>query len=98
MRTLLALALLLAGAVALPGDADARRRGHAYHPRAYDQPYYYGAPRYYAPPRAYRPRLSREQLLCEERAQNEDPSGQYAGFPCWAREAFGRGGGGGGRR
>jgi hypothetical protein len=28
---------------------------------------------------------------CEERARHEDPSGQFAAYPCWAREAFGRG-------
>lgn len=34
---------------------------------------------------------------CEERARHEDPTGRYAGFPCWAREAFGRGTQGGGQ-
>jgi hypothetical protein len=34
---------------------------------------------------------------CEERARHEDPTGVYAGFPCWAREAFGRGTQGGGQ-
>jgi hypothetical protein len=28
------------------------------------------------------------------RAQNEDPSGQFAAYPCWARETFGRSSGG----
>jgi hypothetical protein len=42
----------------------------------------------------------RRNSVCEERARHEDPTGRYAGFPCWAREAFGRGtqGGGPGRR
>jgi len=31
-----------------------------------------------------------------QRAQNEDPGGQFAGYPCWARESFGRGAGSGG--
>jgi hypothetical protein len=31
-----------------------------------------------------------------QRAQNEDPSGQFAGYPCWAREMFARGSGTGG--
>jgi len=39
----------------------------------------------------------REQQVCEERAQAADPTGLYAGYPCWAREAFGRGAGGRGR-
>jgi hypothetical protein len=34
---------------------------------------------------------------CEARARHEDPTGVYASFPCWAREAFGRGTQGGGR-
>jgi tetratricopeptide (TPR) repeat protein len=36
------------------------------------------------------PRRSREQIECE-RAQYADPSGQYAGYPCWARAALGPG-------
>jgi hypothetical protein len=35
--------------------------------------------------------------VCEANAKHEDPTGLYAGFPCWAREAFGRGTQGGGR-
>jgi hypothetical protein len=31
------------------------------------------------------------------RARHEDPTGVYAGYPCWAREALGRGTQGGGR-
>jgi hypothetical protein len=34
---------------------------------------------------------------CEARARHEDPTGVYKGFPCWAREAFGRGTQGGGQ-
>ena len=33
----------------------------------------------------------RDQRACEERAEHEDRAGSYAGMPCWAREAFGRG-------
>jgi hypothetical protein len=29
-------------------------------------------------------------------AQNEDPAGRFAGYPCWAQESFGRGTGTGG--
>ena len=46
--------------------------------------YYY----YAVPPR-------RADSVCEERARAEDPTGQFAGHPCWAREAFGRGRSGG---
>jgi tetratricopeptide (TPR) repeat protein len=56
----------------------------------------------YAPPPAYPvqpssgaqppypaqpPPYSREEIECE-RARHADPAGRYAGFPCWAREAF----------
>ena len=33
----------------------------------------------------------RDNRACEERAEHEDRSGQYANLPCWAREAFARG-------
>lgn len=28
---------------------------------------------------------------CEAWARHEDPSGDFAGYPCWAREALARG-------
>ena len=40
------------------------------------------------PPYAYQPKVN---LACEERARAEDPTGQFASYPCWAREAFARG-------
>jgi hypothetical protein len=88
MRLLLAIALILGATAALPDPADARkgRRGPAYY---YGPGYYYGPPgNYYrqAPGLGYVP----ERQVCEERAFAEDPSGKYAGYPCWAREAFGR--------
>jgi hypothetical protein len=96
MRALLAIALIfLGGAVVLPDAADARQRARGVKPiysyqarRYYPAPRYYRAPRYYygPPPYAYR----REQSECERRAEAEDPSGQYAGYPCWARSTFGR--------
>lgn len=30
----------------------------------------------------------REQQFCKEEAFEADPSGQYGGYPCWARKAF----------
>lgn len=85
MRALFA-ALIFAGSLfAAHSAADAARRSK----RIPHQP------RYYQPAQP-RPDL-REQLLCEERAQNEDPAGQFKGYPCWAREIFGRGAGQGGR-
>ncbi len=101
MRTFPVIALVMAGALigslAPAGTADARKAQRYYQPRPY-QPHYY-QPRYqprgyyYQAPRGY----SYEQQVCEERAQAADPSGQYAGYPCWAREAFGRTPGGRGR-
>jgi hypothetical protein len=35
-------------------------------------------------------RLTAQQRLECERARQEDPTGEFVGFPCWAREAFGR--------
>jgi len=41
--------------------------------------------------RAARRHLSeRERVECQ-RARTEDPAGEFAQFPCWAREAFARG-------
>jgi hypothetical protein len=83
MRTLLAIAILVGSAVIPSQAADAPRK----YKRYYD-PYY----SYYA-----YPRYSREQVECE-RARHEDPAGVYAGYPCWAREAFGSGANRGGTR
>ena len=87
MRTLLATLVALGSIAALTSSADAARRAN----RVPGPPYYYAPPNSYAPP----PAALREQQVCEERAQAADPSGLYAGYPCWAREAFGRGGSGG---
>jgi hypothetical protein len=90
LAALLAVVSALAGSVALSAAAEARKKQRYYQPRYY-QPYYYQPPRrYYQQPRGY----SWEQLICEERAQAADPTGQFAGYPCWAREAFGRSPGG----
>jgi hypothetical protein len=85
MRMLLAVAIVLSGTIALSQAADARkyrRSGERYDP-------YYSYNAY--------PRFSRQQVECE-RARHEDPAGVYRGYPCWAREAFGRGSNSGGTR
>jgi hypothetical protein len=41
------------------------------------------------PPYSYQPKKA--DIVCEERARHEDPSGNFASYPCWAREAFARG-------
>ena len=85
MRTLLAVAIVLGGTIALSQAADAARKYN----RSAERSYSYGYNAY--------PRFSREQVECE-RARHEDPAGVYQGFPCWAREAFGRGSNSGGTR
>jgi hypothetical protein len=101
MRALLAITLIfLGGTAVLPEAADARQRARSAKPpiysyqaqRYYPAPRYYRAPRYYGPPRYAPPPYAyrREQSECERRAEAEDPSGQYAGYPCWARSTFGR--------
>ena len=75
MRTLMAIVLFAGGILALDATADAQSR----HKRlAKSHPY------------KAQPRLAaRERLECE-RARQEDPAGEFRGFPCWARETFGR--------
>ena len=76
MRIPLAIVIAVGGIVSSHSTADARQY------RRSPQPQYY-----YSPPPS--PGL-REQALCEERAQNADPAGRYAGYRCWARETFSR--------
>jgi hypothetical protein len=84
---LLAVAIILAGASA----PEAQQRNKA-------KRYYYNAPNtyYYNAPKTYLYSGPKGESECQRRAFAEDPSGQYAGYPCWAREIFGRGQGGGG--
>jgi hypothetical protein len=86
MRVPLAIAIFLGGVLVLNTLADAAPKSK----RRVQPPYSY-APSY--PPPGY---SRREQVECE-RARNEDPAGQFAGYPCWAREIFGRGFNSGGR-
>ncbi len=85
MRTLLAVALLAVGTVALhtPADSADAVKKRSVKPRTQTTSA--------AQPRTY----SRAEVECE-RAQHEDPAGYYAGYPCWAREALGSGQNGGG--
>jgi hypothetical protein len=41
--------------------------------------------------RSAKPPQPKVDLACEARARHEDPSGDFARYPCWAREAFARG-------
>ena len=75
MRTLLAIVIFLGGIFALNPTADARKSKRIANPS-----YYSAAPSGISP-----------REVCEQRAFAEDPTGRYAGYPCWARETFGRG-------
>jgi hypothetical protein len=37
---------------------------------------------------AAQPSYGLTEQVCKEEAFEADPSGQYAGYPCWARKAF----------
>jgi hypothetical protein len=78
MRTLLAIAMLAGGILSLDVSADSAEPAKK---RSVKSRTYATA----AQPRTY----SREEVECE-RAQHEDPTAAYAGYPCWAREVFGR--------
>jgi hypothetical protein len=76
MRTLLAV-MLFAGAISMQSpNADAARKSM----RSGYLPY---AASPYKARRAYG--------TCQARARADDPDGAFAGFPCWARSAFGQG-------
>jgi len=81
MRTFLAFVIFAGGMLMVNAPADAARKSKRSTER------YHYAPSYYVP---------RREAECA-RARHEDPTGLYAGYPCWAREALGRGTQGGGR-
>jgi hypothetical protein len=89
MRILVAIVVLMAAVVALHAPADARKAKRAVVPHDYSDDY--ADPPHYrrGQPRHYRgwPRYSREEVECE-RARHADPTGTYAAYPCWAREAL----------
>ena len=77
MRALLAIAISVGGLLSSHSPSDAREPRRKAHPP------------YYSHSEPSSQSLS-EQAACEDRAQNADPSGRYAGYPCWAREVFSR--------
>ena len=81
MRAPLAIMILVGStfALAMTAAADRPSQRNGRPPQPVDAP----KGQYYTSPRA--------QAVCEERARHEDPTGAFAGYPCWAREAFGRG-------
>ncbi len=87
MRTLLATLIALGSVLALTSSADAARKYRRGPGPSLGPSYYYAPPSYNAPQSS----ALRDRIVCEERAQAADPSGQFAGYPCWARETFGRG-------
>jgi hypothetical protein len=74
MRTLCAIAIVMGGVLALNAAAGAEppRKGKAAETK-----------RTVRPP----PQQSREEVECE-RARFFDPTGEFASYPCWAREAL----------
>jgi hypothetical protein len=78
-KLLVVIVTVLGGALALNPTTASAQTKYKYK-RAQPPYYYYGPPSY----------SRREQVECE-RARNEDPAGHFAGYPCWAREIFGRG-------
>jgi hypothetical protein len=79
MRAQLAIVVVLSGVLALNAAAQTdHKRTAKPHERAVQ-------PR--SNPKAQVPK---EQVECAA-ARHEDPTGHYAGYPCWAREAFARG-------
>lgn len=66
------VATAVLAATGAPAIADARNSERSAHPHYAAQP---------------SDGLS-EQQVCKEEAFEADPSGQYAGYPCWARKAF----------
>jgi hypothetical protein len=79
MRTPPAIAIFLGALSTLNSAADAAPRKSK---RSANPSYYTAQPPYYF----------RGDPDCGRRARAEDPTGLYAGYPCWARESFGRGG------
>jgi hypothetical protein len=86
MRALIAVALFTGGLLALhaPADSADPAKKRIMKPRTSAAT---------VQSRTY----SRQQVECE-RAQYEDPSGAYGGYPCWARGALGSGTHGGSDR
>lgn len=78
MRTLLALTIFAAGTLALNSAVDAGTMRKSKRAAKLENTQQYA-------------KRQSSDLACEERARNEDPSGAYAGLPCWAREAIARG-------
>jgi hypothetical protein len=76
MRTLVAVAIFAAAMLSLDATADAATKSKR------------SAKQQHAAQQKSNPAVD---AICEDRARNEDPAGQYANYPCWAREAFARG-------
>jgi hypothetical protein len=90
MRTLLALAVLAGGMLALEAAADDAVKSKRGAKSAHSDSDKDKGERVKSE-RAKSERESKVRIVCEERARHEDRTGQYAMFPCWAREAFARG-------
>jgi hypothetical protein len=93
MRTLLAVVILMGGMLTLNTPADAARKGKAKNIDVErididtDDDDEDTRSRRTKRRNDDEPRYSREVVECE-RAKHADPTGTYAGFPCWAQEAL----------
>ena len=77
MRTLLAIVMFVSGILPPSAGANAARKSM----RSAKTPI-----------NAVQPRnFPRGDAVCERRARADDRTGEFAGFPCWARSAFGQG-------
>ena len=78
MRIILAIVIFAGGMLAL--DATAQEASKSKRSAKQSQSH-----------KAKKVSRSKAETACEARARQEDPTGQYASYPCWAREAFARG-------
>jgi hypothetical protein len=88
MRWILCLSVVFATSIVLAPDADARKvkRGYVNGPYSYG----YAAPPYRRGPNTASSYYKYRGTDTEEciRARDVDPSGSYAGYPCWAQYAL----------
>lgn len=85
MRLILSFLVLFGTLAALPPEADARKAS-----RGYSKGYAYKAVPYRRGPNtaaSYYQYRNTDSMECI-RARDVDPSGNYAGYPCWAQYAL----------
>lgn len=92
MKLFLIFALAVGTMAIMPDAADARKKQRSYSSDGYSQSYRSQTRRprgqgyYYSPGGSYEPYRGNSADCIA--ADNLDPSGNYAGYPCWAAKAF----------